>query len=73
MGLGFTQAELTALKKAIASGATEVQFADRRVKYNSLQDMIQLAKLMQAEIEGASTDLDDNPNMIQSGFSRGEE
>lgn len=39
----YTQAQLTALEGAIASGALEVSYSDRRVRYRSLSEMMKIA------------------------------
>jgi len=51
---GYTIDELNALEQAIATGAEEVQYADRRkVKYRSLEDMRSLQREMR-EVLGLS-------------------
>jgi hypothetical protein len=69
MSLGFTTADLAALKSALASGATEVQIGDRRVKYQSLKDMIAIIKMVQEELDGVTADTD-NPSMIKASYVR---
>ncbi len=71
MSLGFTSADLANLKAALVSGALEVQIGDRRVKYNSVKDLVAVIKMIQAELEGVSTDVDDNPTVIKATYSRG--
>jgi hypothetical protein len=44
----WTQADIDALTRAIASGTLEVQFSDRSVRYQSLKDMLALLALMTA-------------------------
>ena len=48
--MSFSSADLTALNEAIATGALEVQYTDKRVKYRSLAEMIQLRNLMRREL-----------------------
>ena len=36
----FTVADLASINSAIASGATEVRFQDRTIRYRSMQDML---------------------------------
>lgn len=68
--MAWTQDEIDELKKAIASGAEEVQFSDRRIRFRSKQDMLDLLKLMQDEVSGASSSEAVSP--FQSvGFSKG--
>ena len=45
--MAFTQADLDAINEAIASGAVEVEYADKKVRYRSLDDM----KRVRTEIE----------------------
>lgn len=48
--MAFTSSDLTALDEAISSGALEVQYTDKRVRYRSLDDMIKLRNLMKREL-----------------------
>jgi len=48
--MAFTQTQLTSLEKAIAEGALEVQYADRKVVYRSLLEMMQLRDLMRKQL-----------------------
>lgn len=48
--MAFTSDQLTALDSAIAQGALSVQFADRRVTYHSLAEMMRLRDLMRSEL-----------------------
>lgn len=43
----YTQAQYDSLIAAIAEGALEVQYEDRRTRYRSLNDMIRLSKVME--------------------------
>jgi hypothetical protein len=54
--MAYTQADLDALNKAIATGVTEVEYRDRKVRYRSLEEMLRLRDLMKAEISPASGD-----------------
>lgn len=38
--MALSNADLEALDRAIASGTLEVQFADRRVRYRSLEELL---------------------------------
>lgn len=52
----WTDADLRALDKAIATGATKVRFADNReVTYRSLADMRSIRKEMADALMGASS------------------
>jgi hypothetical protein len=46
----YTTENLAALDSAIASGALEVKYGDKAVKYRSLAEMLQIKKLMMAEL-----------------------
>ncbi len=46
----FTMEQYTALKSAIGQGALEVTYADKRVKYRSLEEMLQILKLMEQDL-----------------------
>ena len=48
----FTAAQVIALKKAIASGATSVSYGDKRVDYRSLEEMREVLAMMEADIGG---------------------
>lgn len=50
----FTQEMLDKLEAAIASGAMEVRYSDKIVKYQSLTDMLRIRALMRREL-GLST------------------
>lgn len=70
MALVFTQTDLENLKAALVSGASEVQIGDRVVKYRSQRDLLAAIQMVQNYLEGVSTDIDDNPNVIKSTYSR---
>jgi hypothetical protein len=46
----FTLENLTALNAAIATGAKEVYYGDKRVVYRSLAEMLQTRALMSAQL-----------------------
>lgn len=48
--MAYSQSQLDALEAAIAQGALQVQFADRRVIYHSLAEMMRLRDAMRAEL-----------------------
>lgn len=50
--MAVTQADIDALDRAIATGATEVQRGDERVRYRSLPDMRSILEKMKAELAG---------------------
>lgn len=39
--MAFTQAQIDAIDRAIASGELEVEFDDKRVKYRSMNELMQ--------------------------------
>lgn len=46
----FTQEQYNALVSAIAQGAREVWYGDKRVQYNSFDEMLRLKQLMEKEL-----------------------
>jgi hypothetical protein len=52
----FTQADADALRAAIADGrgARSITFADQTVVFNSIDDMLKLLSVMQADANAAS-------------------
>lgn len=44
--MAFTQAQLDKLEEAIATGALEVEYGDKRVRYRSMAEMLQARELM---------------------------
>lgn len=52
MSINFT-AEIIALKKAIASGATSVSYDGKRVDYDSLEKMLARLRWLEAQQSGA--------------------
>lgn len=51
----YTSAQLAALQAAIASGALTVHYSDRTVTYRSLDDMLKLERIMDADITPPAT------------------
>lgn len=49
--MAWSAADLLALEAAIKEGAKVVQYADRRVEYHSLDEMLRLRSVMKGEIE----------------------
>ena len=47
---GFTQAQLDAIKRAYASGVTEVSYDGKTTKYRSLNEMRQIIATIQADL-----------------------
>lgn len=48
--MSWTQSDLDALNKSIASGTTSVRYADRTVQYRSLEEMLKIRMLMRDEL-----------------------
>lgn len=38
--MAYTDAQLTAIRSAIAKGELEVEFSDRRVRYRSIEELL---------------------------------
>jgi hypothetical protein len=53
--VAFTQAEVDALRRAIAQGVRTVAYRDRTVTYATLQEMLQALQMMEAEVNPATT------------------
>ena len=53
--MAYTQADLDRVKRAIARGELEVQYADRRVKFRSLADLQSAQRLIANELAAASS------------------
>lgn len=70
--MSWTQTDVDNLKEAIASGAAEIQFSDRRIKFRSKQEMLDLLKLMQDDIAGSNDANSEEVSKFQSvDFSKG--
>lgn len=69
MAMGYTLADLAAVKDALASGALRVRIGDREVIYRSQKELNELARQIQAELSAPSTS--DSPNLIKATFSKG--
>ena len=48
--MAFTLEQYNSLIEAIATGANSVRYGDKTVTYNSLNDMIKVKHLMEAEL-----------------------
>jgi len=55
--MAFTTEQYNALNDAIASGTLTVEYADKKVTYRSLSDMLKILGLMQTELTPANTPL----------------
>jgi hypothetical protein len=61
-------AEITALKAAIASGATQVRYTDYSVTYDSLDKMLARVRWLEGQQDGATGPIVKHV----SGFDRGD-
>lgn len=52
--MAFTAAQITALERAIATGALMVRYGDRTVQYRSLAEMEALLSRMRDAVEGST-------------------
>lgn len=48
--MAWTQADLDALNKAVASGALSVRYVDRTVQYRSLEEVLAIRRMMLDEL-----------------------
>ena len=48
--MAYTQQQLDLLDAAIAQGALKVEYADKKVEYRSLSEMLQIRNLMATEL-----------------------
>jgi len=53
--MAFTTSDLTIIDEAIASGALEVRFQDRMVRYNSIKDMLIARTLIESQLNPPGT------------------
>jgi hypothetical protein len=50
--MSWQQSDLDAIDEAIATGAREVQYADKKVTYNSLSDLLRAKGLIETALAG---------------------
>ncbi len=48
--MAYTESDLTAIKRAIASGRRRVTFGDRTVEYHSMSELIDAKNLIESEL-----------------------
>lgn len=65
--MAYTQAQIDALKKAIASGVLTVRHGDEQVTYRSLAEMQAALKAMEGEVNPDSVAM----RRTVAGFNRG--
>lgn len=68
--MAFSESQLTALESAIAQGALSVQYADRRITYHSLAEMIRLRDTMRSEL-GIATPVANRSRVINIATGKG--
>lgn len=66
--MAYTQAQVDALKTAIAQGARSVSHDGKTVTFHSLAEMLALAERMERELQGSATR---RPMVHYAKFSRG--
>lgn len=52
--MSYTLEQITILETAIAQGALTVEYADKKVTYRSLDEMLRILSIMKGDIEGES-------------------
>ncbi len=53
--MAWTATDLTAIERAIASGELSVQFADRRVQYRSIDELLKARDVIKEAIAQAAS------------------
>jgi hypothetical protein len=53
--MAWTQDDLDAIERAIASGTTRVRYKDREVQYASLEDLMRIRRMMLDELNPGKT------------------
>lgn len=48
--MAWTSADLEAIEKSIKNGTSRVRYADREITYRSLEELLQLRTIIQAEL-----------------------
>ena len=52
--MAFSQTDLDAVNKAIASGALTVEYGDKRITYRSMDDLLKAKSVISEELAAAS-------------------
>lgn len=66
--MAFTSTDIAAMKAALATGATEVRWADgRMVKYNTSRDLMAAIEFAERDLAAANTAF---PRTTYTGFGR---
>lgn len=50
--MAYTQTDLQRIEKAIATGTLEVEYADKRIKYRSIEELITARNEIQRSLQG---------------------
>lgn len=67
--MAYTQADLDAIKAAIATGAKKVKFRDKEVEYNSIEELLQAQAAIESELgQSVSTR---RPSRLFGNFGKG--
>lgn len=67
--MNFTQDDLIALKAALLMPEAEVTIGDRRVKFKTQKEILQMIQIVQEALDGVPTE---SPNQIAASFSKGQ-
>lgn len=67
--MSWSQSDIDALKASIKSGVRSVQYSDRAVTYQSVDDMLKVLAAMEAEVAGSGSSTSDGRSTFAS-FSR---
>lgn len=54
--MAFTQTDLDAINKAIASGVLEVEFDDEKIKYNSISELLKAKNIIKSELDASANE-----------------
>lgn len=65
--MAWTEADLTKLEEAIASGAKSVQYENKKVDYHTLDEMLKLRDLMRKSLGKITNE----GNRIKTSYSKG--
>lgn len=68
--MAWTSDDLVVLEKAIATGATSVEYADKKVQYRSLEEMLKVRDMIRDEL-GLNGEDPSNAGRKYASFSKG--
>lgn len=69
--MGFTREQLSILEAAIAQGALDVNYGDKRVTYRSLNEMLRTRDLMKKELGLTGNSGTKNSNRRYAAHTKG--